>query len=641
MLRRAATVFAAGGLVAGAVIAGPAVSSGAATQAKSGANRNAVSVKSSAVRQALHAAARHATFPSVPAGSAGPIAKHDGVTISENGITRTNGPRPKSPGQVPSAANTAITGASGVAASTQGLDLYDQRTANNGNQFTEVPPDQGLCTGNGFVIEIVNSVIQVFDASTLQRLTGVTDTNTFLGYPPEINRTTGVYGPEPTDPSCIYAEGHFVVVVLTIEVRPSSGNLTGKYHLDFAVSTTNDPRGGWNVYQLPVQDDGTQGTPSHPDCPCLGDYPHIGQDANGVFVTTNEYPFPGGGPGLFGNNYNGAQLYAISKAALISGASSVPVLHFEDLQAGGTPGFTMWPAQANPGRYATAHNGTEYFAETTTAEEALGQGVAYNILLWSLTNTASLNSSSPSPTLHAWSLPSKKYVQPPQSNQKPGNTPLGDCVATAPCAHDFLGMASDFGALRPGGVDSLDGRMQQTWYDNGKLWGEFGAAVSVNSRIRAGAEWLVIDTATPSIAAQGLIGNASNNLVMPSIAVLPGGNGVMSLTAVGDTMDPSSAFVRINASGPHGAVNVAKWGASPTDDFCEYNAFDCANTSPPLATPRWGDYGAVVPVGNQLLVANEDIESSCTLAQWEADATCNATRAPLGNWSTHISRVSP
>ena len=33
----------------------------------------------------------------------------------------------------------------------QGLNFFDQRFANNGNQFCVEPPDQALCAGNGFV----------------------------------------------------------------------------------------------------------------------------------------------------------------------------------------------------------------------------------------------------------------------------------------------------------------------------------------------------------------------------------------------------------------------------------------------------------------------------------------------------------
>ena len=124
-------------------------------------------------------------------------------------------------------------------------------------------------------------------------------------------------------------------------------------HIDIAVSHTANPTGTWTIYRVPVQDDGTQGTPDH-GCalnndgtghgPCLGDYPHIGADAHGFYVTTNEYAF-------FPNFvYMGAQIYAFSKAALASGAANVAMVQFDTAHSGigGKPGFTVWPAQSSP-----------------------------------------------------------------------------------------------------------------------------------------------------------------------------------------------------------------------------------------------------------------------------------------------------
>jgi hypothetical protein len=53
-----------------------------------------------------------------------------------------------------------------------------------------------------------------------------------------------------------------------------------------------------------------------------GDYPHIGADANGIFITTNEFS-------LFGPGFYGAQIYALSKEALVSGAPSVNAVLFD------------------------------------------------------------------------------------------------------------------------------------------------------------------------------------------------------------------------------------------------------------------------------------------------------------------------
>src|SRR5206468_11141076 len=115
----------------------------------------------------------------------------------------------------------------------------------------------------------------------------------------------------------------FFVVLLTLE-RLTDGSLSGKNHLDIAVSQTSNPIGTWSIYRVPVQNDGTDGTPDH-GCalnddgtghgPCLGDYPHIGANADGVYITTNEYAFF---PEFV---YMGAQIYAFSKADLASNAS--------------------------------------------------------------------------------------------------------------------------------------------------------------------------------------------------------------------------------------------------------------------------------------------------------------------------------
>ena len=47
----------------------------------------------------------------------------------------------------------------------EGLNFYQQRYARGGNQFSVEPPDQALCVGNGYVLEAVNDVLNIFNAS--------------------------------------------------------------------------------------------------------------------------------------------------------------------------------------------------------------------------------------------------------------------------------------------------------------------------------------------------------------------------------------------------------------------------------------------------------------------------------------------
>jgi hypothetical protein len=134
-----------------------------------------------------------------------------------------------------------------------------------------------MAVGNGYVVNVVNDAIRVYDKSGTP-LTGVAALNTFLGYS-QI--------PFVTDPSVYFDQPtqRWFLDALTLEAD-ASGNLLGPNHLDLAVSQTADPTGSWNFYRLPVQDDGTQGTPNHGDAnypgPFYGDFPHIGADRNGI-----------------------------------------------------------------------------------------------------------------------------------------------------------------------------------------------------------------------------------------------------------------------------------------------------------------------------------------------------------------------
>ena len=84
-----------------------------------------------------------------------------------------------------------------------GLNHRNQRLANGGNQFSLEPPDQGLCVGNGLVMEIINDVLKIYSPSGAT-VKATEDLNTFFGLPAAINRSTGVAGPFLSDPKCYY-----------------------------------------------------------------------------------------------------------------------------------------------------------------------------------------------------------------------------------------------------------------------------------------------------------------------------------------------------------------------------------------------------------------------------------------------------
>ena len=88
----------------------------------------------------------------------------------------------------------------------------------------------------------MNDVLAVYSTNGT-KVIGPVDLNTFYSYAAAVNRTTGVRGPELTDPSCYYdaATKRWFHVVLTLEVVASgsnAGRLTGPNRLDIAVSQT-------------------------------------------------------------------------------------------------------------------------------------------------------------------------------------------------------------------------------------------------------------------------------------------------------------------------------------------------------------------------------------------------------------------
>jgi hypothetical protein len=628
-----------------------------------------------------------AEFPGEPDDEAGPGA-YPGVIVNRsisrgvgNGVSVNSGPKAKSNPQF----DTGF----------EGLNFYQQRYARGGNQFSVEPPDQALCVGNGYVLEAVNDVLNVFDtagnsvlpnntASNIvsgfpRNVNHAVDLNSFYGYPPAINRSTGVRGQFVTDPSCLYdaATQRFFVVALTLETKPATGAFTTVNHLDIAVSQTANPAGMWNIYRIDVTNDGTNTGGKNPG-PYLGDYPHIGADAYGFYITTNAYPW-------CCNGFAGAQIYAFSKAQLAAGAANVTMQHFDTSgmvnapsDAGKTqPGFTVWPAQS-PGTTSFNWNnsGTEYFLSSNAADEAThpvagtgGNYVSNQLVVWTLTNTASLNTGSPALHLANTIVDVNTYAIPPKLQQKGSGTPAGTNAPQGHCTNDTTTATVAgvgcwrllYGAepahneviSRP---DANDTRMQQVTYANGKLWGALDTALNPDGGgQRAGIAWYILNPNSTKVAMQGYLGAAGMDLTYPAIGVTPSGRGVMAFTAAGNNTNPSAGYAPIDAIVGVGAWNIVPGGegAAPDDGFTSYKA----QVGDPPRT-RWGDYGAAAVDGNSIWIASEYIAHACDYATWGGPffaggsgdnllGTCAGashgpgTRGALGNWSTRISKLTP
>jgi hypothetical protein len=521
-------------------------------------------------------------------------------------VSASNVPRP--------AGNSVVTDATSPGFA--GLNHFDSRTAGSGSyagtQFSLEPPDQGLCVGNGYVIEAVNDVVRMFHTNGTAASPAIAINQFFLLKPAIHRGPPPVFGDFVSDPKCYYDvdTGRFFMTVLQISVDPTTGAFVAPTHTEIAVSQTNDPTAAWSLLSLDTTD------ASHANCPCLGDQPLIGADAYGFYVSTNEFGLNSG--------FNGAQIYAMSKTALEAATSGSAISVFQ-INAGaiaapdGGIWYTLQPATSPNAGYDTNNGGTEYFLSALDFSGTLDNRVA----TWALTNTSSLNST-PDLTLSKTLVDSEVYGQPPNAIQRNGSIPLADAVKSPI-------------ALLAGNDD----RMNQVVYADGKLWSGVNSVVQTpNGPTRVGIAYFVVSpsdsngTLSASMASQGYVSVNQENTLFPSIGVNDAGQGVMTFTVVGPDYYPSAAYFKLGSSDT--AVHIAGAGKGPEDGFTGYRAYGGGGVS------RWGDYSAAVAATDgSIWMATEYIGQTCSDAQFAADTTCGGTRTILANWGTFISNVNP
>ena len=509
---------------------------------------------------------------------------------------------------VPNPPSTSIVSKTGGAQGFVGLTAADNGALNG---FDVEPPDQGLCAHEGVVLEPVNLAVRAYSESGVA-LTPAVSLNGFFGLPPAVNfsHNPSTFGPFLSDPRCYYdaQTGRWFVTSLEIDVNPYTGNFGFRSSELIAVSQTTDPTGNYGLFSFDTTNDGSDGTPAEPNCPCFGDQPRIGADAHGFYISTDSYPIQG----VF--NSNGGELYAISKqglAAAATGSAPLPTpvaIHVGAVPIDGYPANAVQPAETpEGGSYAPNR---EYFLSTPDFNgfATMGGAGARAVVLWTLSKTSSLASVSPSLTLTDAILPSEGYAPPANAAQKPGPRPLGQSLG-AP--------------LPPLSVN--DDRMQQVEYLGGRLFSALNTGVGPNGTAnRSGVAWFVV---TPSgtggtVSHQGYLATGNGaTLLYPAIGLNQAGLGVMTFSVSGPTYYPSAAYVLFNGTAPSGPIYNNGRGARPEDGFTCYSAEGFGPAC------RWGDYSAASSDGSGHIVMGDEMIP-------------NTARDALANWGTFLSTLN-
>jgi len=172
--------------------------------------------------------------------------------------------------------------------------------------------------------------------------------------------------------------------------------------------------------------------------------------------------------------------------------------------------------------------------------------------VWSLTNTATLNST-PNLFLQDLVLKVKPYTEPPSRFSN-----LGVQQEVGPWPYP-QGMS--YGDPEES-LDGGDNRMQQVYYVGGQLYSAITSTVYDCTSFVAGVEWFIVKPSFQSGALRAVLSEndylavKNENLIYPAVALDSAQKGAMTFTLSGPDFYPSAAFVKFNAKGPTGTVNV-------------------------------------------------------------------------------------
>jgi hypothetical protein len=383
-----------------------------------------------------------------------------------------------------------------------GVSSRDSQFTNYEQTFE--PPDQGLCEGNGFVLEAVNSAYRIYKKN-----------GTSLRGPFNINDLFNVGGQQFTsDPRCWYdstTQTWFATILFISSDSPHSSLL-------LAVRHSTDPRGLWNEYAIDTTD---PKAPPADGCPCFGDQPRIGIDGTNLYVTDDEFS-------ILGNQFPGPEVWAFDKAQLVAGDATVNFARFPYLPIPSAPQPAL--TDASPG--------AEFFLSSLDPN---GTGDNH-IGVWAMTDENKVGLGG-MPTLTNVVIPSEAYAVPPPAPQK-------GVKSTLDSGDDRMQQVEYAGGTVWGELTTAIQPAGDSTVRAGGAW--FQVQPQLGSGGFTGA----------SIVRQGYLAAKGQNEIYPAVQPDAAGNAAVIFTLTSSSRFPSAAYATMKASGSNFGPAVVAAGGS-------------------------------------------------------------------------------
>ena len=495
--------------------------------------------------------------------------------------------------------STSAGGASGV----KGLNAVDS-ARHTTNIFSDVePPDQGLCAGNGYVVETNNiGEILVFNTALKRVLQRRSRSTRSWGSPAWDGVAAGILPACTTLPTAGTGStprssrraprGAAALLPAASQARPTCATKAS------LITDGPSPFGPYHVYFTSA--DYNPGEPGYPSL--LNDFAKISVTRDAFLMFYDEFPLLSSLPGVGGGFFNGAQELAFDKNALEQGlparlAKGQPnpavTVAIENMGHIPTPdgtcarddslhegGITCWtaaiPAQPVAGQFDNSHGGTGFMLDSLDfyGFVPLPTSGDNRIAAWAWTGLSALNTRGCATCAATIRFTGQlfagvdRYYGPENlaSPQKTGPIPLGD-----ECGAAGLSTGSPPPASCPeGGIATNGDFMTQVSQAQGQLWGATNTEVAqtytrANAEVHQGVVYWVVGTNSFdttgkfTLTSQGYVTATHEDLEMAAIAATPGpkGRAIMLFTLNGNGgptgadhggFFPSTAFGRLTSS---------------------------------------------------------------------------------------------
>jgi hypothetical protein len=437
-----------------------------------------------------------------------------------------------------------------VAVNFAGLNVLSD--ANNYSGSFYIPPDQGSAVGPNHYMEMVNLVYGIYNKNGTVAV-AATRLDTFFANAGVAGLSTNI-----TDPRLIYdqlSQRWFAVVVTSATTN----------NIVLAVSQTSDPTGAWKATQWQANNIANN----------YADFPNIAVDANGFYISTNNF--------LNKATFDGVSLTTIPKADLLNpaGPSAANRTIFENLTGGGTGGTTPY-SLAPVSNFGTRDHG----------------------------RVISVDGFTPGNVLHSYSVSNPGTPSSTLGADSPIGTPL---YYNNQAAHQPNGtLALSAGDFRIG-ANSVYQVGNIIWAAHSIL-----QTATTGTTVYDAIRWYKIDESTNTLLQSGTISDPHRDFIYPAIAGSADGNVVIGFTATGDnttTTFPGAWYVTGTTTG-----GVTTFG-TPTQ-----LANGSGNYSIGTSPYRWGDFSAV------------SIDPNNPNAFWIADEK-SILIGSTNYWGTQVSEI--